>query len=254
MLQLLTGFLIPFAGTSAGAACVFFMRRQAGARTGKALNGFAAGVMAASTVWSLLIPALEQSGAMGRLRFLPSAAGFWVGVGFMLLLNKLVMRADARAAGDASGSVQMMLAVVLHNIPEGMAVGVAYAGLRAGNAGVTAASAFALALGIAIQNFPEGAIISLPLRSRGVARWKAFAGGVLSGAVEPVAALAAYASFSLCVPALPYVLSFAAGAMIFVVVGELIPEICADGETETGTLCFCIGATLMMIADVAAGQ
>ena len=189
------GILIPFLGTTFGAACVFFLRKALGDRLQRALTGFAAGVMVAASVWSLLIPAIDQSAALGRLSFLPAAVGFWIGVAFLLLLDRVIPHLH-RNAGQAEGprtqlqrTTMMLLAVTLHNIPEGMAVGVVYAGYLTGTAQISAAGALALSLGIAIQNFPEGAIISLPLRAEGHSRMRAFAGGVLSGIVEPVGAV-----------------------------------------------------------------
>ncbi len=208
------GILIPFLGTTLGAACVFFLRKALGDRLQRALTGFAAGVMVAASVWSLLIPAIEQSAALGRLSFLPAAVGFWIGVAFLLLLDRVIPHLH-RNAGQAEGprtqlqrTTMMLLAVTLHNIPEGMAVGVVYAGYLTGTAQISAAGALALSLGIAIQNFPEGAIISLPLRAEGHSRIRAFAGGVLSGIVEPVGAVLTVLAARFVAPALPYFLSF----------------------------------------------
>ena len=252
MSKTVIGILIPFIGTAAGAACVFFMKKQVGAPARSALTAFAAGVMAASSVWSLILPAIEQSAEMGRLRFIPAVAGFWLGAAFMQPLERLAARLSPTGQTTAD-QYKTMLAVVLHNIPEGMAVGVVYAGLAAGDIGVSAASAFAFALGIAIQNFPEGAIISMPLCAQGTRKGKSFFLGALSGAVEPVAAAAVFAAFRLSVALMPYVLSFAAGAMIWVAAGELIPEASAQGGKRRTAAFFSLGATLMMIADVAAG-
>ena len=247
------GILIPFLGTTLGAACVFFLRRALGDRLQRALTGFAAGVMVAASVWSLLIPAIDQSAALGRLSFLPAAVGFWIGVAFLLLLDRVIPHLH-RNAGQAEGprtqlqrTTMMILAVTLHNIPEGMAVGVVYAGYLTGTAQISAAGALALSLGIAIQNFPEGAIISLPLRAEGQSRMRAFAGGVLSGIVEPVGAALTVA------PALPYLLSFAAGAMLYVVVEELIPEMSEGKHSNIGTIFFAVGFSVMMILDVSLG-
>ena len=224
------GILIPFLGTSLGAACVFFMKKSLSDAVQRSLTGFAAGVMVAASVWSLLIPAIEQSSAMGKLSFLPAFLGFWVGILFLLLLDHVVPHLHTKS-GQVEGpksqlqrTTMMVLAVTLHNIPEGMAVGVVYAGYLSGSAQITAAGALALSLGIAIQNFPEGAIISLPLRAEGMGKARAFWGGVLSGIVEPIGAVLTILAASLIVPALPYLLSFAAGAMLYVVVEELIPE------------------------------
>ena len=253
------GILIPFLGTTLGAACVFFLRRVLGDRLQRALTGFAAGVMVAASVWSLLIPAIDQSAALGRLSFLPAAVGFWIGVAFLLLLDRVIPHLH-RNAGQAEGprtqlqrTTMMILAVTLHNIPEGMAVGVVYAGFRSGSAQITAAGALALSLGIAIQNFPEGAIISMPLRAEGMKKGRAFCGGVLSGVVEPIGAVLTILAAQLVVPALPYLLSFAAGAMLYVVVEELIPEMSQGDHSNIGTVFFAVGFSIMMMLDVALG-
>ena len=253
------GILIPFLGTSLGAACVFFMKHDMSERLSRILTGFAAGVMVAASIWSLLIPAMEQSEEMGKFAFVPAVAGFWGGILFLLLLDHIIPhlhRYSVSAEGPKSRlqrTTMMVLAVTLHNIPEGMAVGVVYAGYLAGNAKITVAAAMALSIGIAIQNFPEGAIISMPLRSEGMGKTKAFAGGVLSGIVEPVGAVLTILAAGLIVPALPYLLSFAAGAMLYVVVEELIPEMSAGEHSNIGTLFFAVGFSLMMILDVALG-
>ena len=253
------GILIPFLGTTLGAACVFFMKKSLGDLVQRSLAGFAAGVMVAASIWSLLIPAIEQSEGMGRLSFLPALIGFWVGVLFLLMLDRLIPHLHVgsdQTEGPKSKlgrTTMMVLAVTLHNIPEGMAVGVVYAGYLTGNAQITLMGALALSLGIAIQNFPEGAIISLPLRSEGMGKMKAFAGGVLSGIVEPVGAVLTIMAAGLIVPALPYLLSFAAGAMLYVVVEELIPEMSAGEHSNIGTIFFAVGFSLMMILDVALG-
>ena len=253
------GLLIPFLGTAAGSACVFFMRRDLKQSLQRALTGFAGGVMTAASVWSLLIPAMQQSEGRGAWAFVPAAAGFWIGILFLLLLDRVIphlhMFAE-KAEGPRTRLARtsmMVLAVTLHNIPEGMAVGVVYAGLLSGSAEITAGGALALALGIAIQNFPEGAIISMPLRAEGKNRGKAFADGVLSGTVEPVGAVLTLLAASLIVPAMPYLLSFAAGAMIYVVVEELIPEMSSGEHSNIGVLMFSLGFTLMMALDVALG-
>ena len=253
------GIMIPFLGTTLGAACVFFMKKSLGDLVQRALAGFAAGVMVAASIWSLLIPAIEQSESMGKLSFLPAFIGFWVGVLFLLLLDRLIPHlhvGSEQAEGPKSKlgrTTMMMLAVTLHNIPEGMAVGVVYAGFLSGNTQITAASALALSLGIAIQNFPEGAIISMPLRSEGMRSGKAFLGGVLSGVVEPLGAAATVAAAGVLTPVLPYMLSFAAGAMIYVVVEELIPEMSVGEHSNSGTVFFAVGFSLMMALDVALG-
>lgn len=258
-MEVLFGILIPFIGTALGSACVFFMKRSLGDLVQRALAGFAAGVMVAASIWSLLIPAIEQSENMGKLSFLPAVIGFWVGVLFLLLLDRLIPHlhiGSDKAEGPKSKlgrTTMMVLAVTLHNIPEGMAVGVMYAGFLAGNSQITAASALALSLGIAIQNFPEGAIISMPLKAEGQKKSKAFLGGVLSGVVEPVGAVLTLLAARLVIPALPYFLSFAAGAMLYVVVEELIPEMSQGKHSNIGTIFFAVGFSIMMTLDVALG-
>ena len=255
-MEVFLGILIPFLGTTLGAACVFLMKKSLGDLVQRSLAGFAAGVMVAASIWSLLIPAIAQSDHMGRLSFLP---GFWAGVLFLLLLDRLIPHLHVgsdQAEGPKSKlgrTTMMVLAVTLHNIPEGMAVGVMYAGFLAGNTQITAASALALSLGIAIQNFPEGAIISMPLRAEGVRKGKAFWGGVLSGAVEPIGAVLTILAAQLVIPALPYLLSFAAGAMLYVVVEELIPEMSQGKHSNLGTVFFAVGFSVMMTLDVALG-
>ena len=251
--------LIPFLGTSAGAACVFFMKKNLNEQIQRALTGFAAGVMVAASIWSLLIPAIEQSSELGKLSFVPAAVGFWIGVLFLLLLDHMIphLHQNSNKAEGPKSKLQrttmLVLAVTLHNIPEGMAVGVVYAGYLTGHAQITIMGAMALSIGIAIQNFPEGAIISMPLRSEGMGKTKAFVGGVLSGIVEPVGAVLTILAAGLIVPALPYLLSFAAGAMLYVVVEELIPEMSAGEHSNIGTIFFAVGFSLMMILDVALG-
>ena len=259
MTETFWGILIPFLGTSLGAACVFFMRRALGDLVQRSLAGFAAGVMVAASIWSLLIPAIEQSEDMGKLSFLPAFIGFWSGVLFLLLLDRLIPHlhvGSEQAEGPKSKlgrTTMMMLAVTLHNIPEGMAVGVVYAGFLSGNTQITAASALVLSLGIAIQNFPEGAIISMPLRAEGERKGRAFFGGVLSGVVEPIGAVLTLLAAQLVIPALPYLLSFAAGAMLYVVVEELIPEMSQGRHSNLGTVFFAVGFSVMMVLDVALG-
>lgn len=258
-MEVFFGLLIPFLGTSLGAACVFFMKKSLGDLVQRALAGFAAGVMVAASVWSLLIPAIEQSEAMGAFAFLPAFIGFWIGVLFLLALDHLIPHLHV-GSDEAEGpksklgrTTMMVLAVTLHNIPEGMAVGVMYAGLLSGNMQITAASALALSIGIAIQNFPEGAIISMPLRAEGESKGKAFLGGVLSGIVEPIGAILTIIAAQFIVPALPYLLSFAAGAMAYVVVEELIPEMSQGRHSNIGTIFFAVGFSIMMMLDVALG-
>ena len=259
MNAILIGLLIPFLGTAAGAACVFFMRRALSTAVQRALTGFAAGVMVAASIWSLIVPAIEQSGAMGKWAFLPAFLGFWCGILFLLALDRLIPHLHANAE-QAEGpksrlarTTMMVLAVTLHNIPEGMAVGVVYAGVRSGSALITAGGALSLALGIAIQNFPEGAIISMPLHAEGKGKGAAFGLGVLSGAVEPVFGALTVLASGLISPAMPYLLSFAAGAMLYVVVEELIPEMSAGEHSNLGTVFFAVGFSLMMALDVALG-
>ena len=253
------GILIPFLGTSLGAGCVFFLKNSLRDGIQRALTGFAAGVMVAASVWSLLIPAMEQAADLGRLAFFPAAVGFWLGILFLLLLDHLIPHLhqnSLQAEGPKSQlqrTTMMVLAVTLHNIPEGMAVGVVYAGYLAGTAQITAAGALALSLGIAIQNFPEGAIISMPMRAAGNSRWKSFLLGSLSGVVEPVGSVAVLLLASLIMPALPYMLAFAAGAMFYVVVEELIPEASHGEHSNLSTIGFAIGFVLMMVLDVVMG-
>lgn len=277
MKTVITGLLIPFIGTAAGAACVFFLRKDLKRSVQRALTGFAAGVMVAASIWSLIIPAIEQSVDKGSFAFLPAFIGFWLGILFLLLLDHVIphlhrsinqaeglqviqwMTALGRPerSGDPKSrlprTAMMVLAVTLHNIPEGMAVGVVYAGLLSGSGNITAGGALALALGIAIQNFPEGAIISMPLYAEGKSKPKSFGLGVLSGAVEPIFGGLTVLIASLVVPAMPYLLSFAAGAMLYVVVEELIPEMSAGEHSNIGVIAFAFGFSLMMALDVALG-
>ena len=258
MMDIILGIILPFVGTSLGAAMVFFLKKNISTSLQKILTGFAAGVMVAASFWSLLQPALESSEHMGMLSFLPAAIGFLIGVGFLLLLDEVTphMHFNNQDEGPRTGlrrTTKLILAVTLHNIPEGMAVGVVYAGLRAGNAGITGAGALALALGIAIQNFPEGAIVSMPLRAEGISKGKTFLFGVLSGVVEPIAAAVTILAASAVVPAMPYLLAFAAGAMMYVVVEELIPEMSEGEHSNWGTIAFSLGFVLMMILDVTLG-
>ncbi len=257
--NILCGLIIPFLGTAIGSGCVFFMKNKLNEKIQRALMGFAAGVMVAASVWSLLLPSMELSEKMGKISFIPAVVGFWLGIIFLLILDNLIPHLHMfanKAEGPRSKlakTTMLVLAVTLHNIPEGMAVGVVYAGLLNGTNGITAGSAAALALGIAIQNFPEGAIISMPVRSEGETKQKAFLYGVLSGAVEPLGAILTIFATNLILPALPYLLSFAAGAMLYVVVEELIPEMSTGEHTNIGALTFSTGFTLMMMLDVALG-
>lgn len=258
--EVLLAVLLPFVGTSAGAAGVFFMKNGQMSRTlQRGLTGFAAGVMVAASIWSLIIPAMEQSAHMGKLSFLPAFAGVWAGVLFMLLLDRIVPHLHQNSKcpeGIQCGfgkSTMMVLAVALHNLPEGMAVGVAAAGWLAGNEIISSAAALALALGMAIQNLPEGAIISMPLRSNGMGKGKAFGYGVLSGLIEPLGAVLTLLLAGQLTSALPFLLSFSAGAMLYVVVEELIPEMSEGEHSNLGTVFFAVGFTLMMVLDVALG-
>ena len=251
--------LIPFLGTSLGAAMVFLMKKQMNRKVEKMLLGFAAGVMIAASVWSLLIPAIEMAVEQGGCVWLPAAAGFLLGVGFLHLLDSVVphLHIDSEKPegirSDFQKTTMLILAVTLHNLPEGMAVGVAVAGAIVGNTGITMAGAFALAVGIAIQNFPEGAIISMPLRSAGSSRRKSFLYGMLSGVVEPIGAFITILLAEQVVPILPYLLAFAAGAMIYVVVDELIPESQSGEHSNIGTIGAAVGFVLMMVLDVVFG-
>ena len=235
------------------------MKRELNARVSRALMGFAAGVMTAASVWSLMIPAIEQSEHLGAWSFLPACIGFWMGIGHLLLLDRVIPRlyADEQNTqvpkSPLARTAMMALAVTLHNIPEGMAVGAVYAGLLSGSADISTGGAFALALGIAIQNFPEGAIISMPLHAQGQSKGKALLGGVLSGAVEPLFGVLTMVFAGLIVPAMPYLLSFAAGAMICVVAQELIPEMTGEEPSHLGVVLFAAGFTVMMAMDVALG-
>ncbi|CCY59473.1 predicted divalent heavy-metal cations transporter [Clostridium sp. CAG:632] len=258
-LNIAKGLLIPFLGTSLGALCVLFMKREMNDQVRKALTGFAAGVMVAASVWSLIIPSINQSEAMGKMAFVPAAVGFWLGILFLLFLDTVTphlhMNSDEPEGpkSNLKNTTKLVLAVTIHNIPEGMAVGVVYAGLLAEQSEITMLGALALSLGIAIQNFPEGAIVSMPLRSQGMSRRKACLYGIASGAVEPVAALITILLSSILVPVLPYFLSFAAGAMLYVVVEELIPEMAEGKHSNIGTLMFAAGFSIMMILDVTLG-
>lgn len=253
------GLFIPFLGTALGAACVFFMKKSLHSMVQRALTGFAAGVMVAASIWSLLIPAIGQSESMGKWSFVPAAVGFWIGIMFLLLLDHLIPHLhmnSVQAEGPKSHlqrTTMLVLAVTLHNIPEGMAVGVVYAGWISGNTQITMMGALALSIGIAIQNFPEGAIISMPLCSEGVKKPRAFLYGVMSGIVEPIGGILTILAAGWIVPALPYLLSFAAGAMIYVVVEELIPEMSSGEHSNLGTVMFAVGFTVMMVLDVALG-
>ena len=258
-IEVLRGICIPFLGTMLGAACVFFQKNNMLPLVQKVLTGFAAGVMVAASIWSLLIPAMDQVESMGKFAFVPAVIGFWLGVLFLLALDFVIPHmhlGSSEAEGPKTNlkkTTMMVLAVTLHNIPEGMAIGVVYAGLLLGEQEISLAAATALSIGIAIQNFPEGAIISMPLQAEGMKKPKAFVLGALSGIVEPIGAVLTVLAAGLVVPVLPYLLSFAAGAMIYVVVEELIPEMSQGKHTNIGTIAFTAGFTLMMMLDVALG-
>ena len=250
------GLLIPLMGTMLGSAFVFFMKDGLSPRVQKTLLGFASGVMVAASVWSLLIPAMEMEADNGKWSVVPAAVGFLLGMGFLLLLDELTPHLHVGSdtpegpRSRLSRTAMLALAVTIHNLPEGMAVGVVFAGAEQGAAGLSLASAVAVSLGIAIQNVPEGAIISMPMRAEGNSRWRSFLIGSLSGAVEPVGAIAVLLLASLLMPVMPYMLAFAAGAMFYVVVEELIPEASEGEHSNLSTIGFAIGFVLMMVLDV----
>lgn len=258
-MSLLLGFLIPLLGTMLGSAFVFFMKDEMPERIQKTLLGFASGVMVAASVWSLLIPAMEMEKSSGAWAVLPAAVGFFLGIGFLLLLDELTPHLHLGSSSPEgprsrlSRTAMLALAVTIHNLPEGMAVGVVFAGAEQGVGGLSLASAVAVSLGIAIQNVPEGAIISMPMRAEGNSRWRSFLIGSLSGAVEPVGGLAVVLLASLLTPVLPYMLAFAAGAMFYVVVEELIPEASSGKHSNLSTIGFAAGFVLMMVLDVVMG-
>ena len=258
-MEIFWGLMIPFIGTTLGAAMVFLMKNKINHKIEKLLLGFASGVMIAASIWSLLIPSIDMAKEQVLIPWIPAAIGFLLGVFFLLILDSIIPHLHLNSEkpegvkAKIKKTTMMMLAVTLHNIPEGMAVGVIFAGLLVGNAGITLAGAFALSIGIAIQNFPEGAIISMPLKTEGLSKGKAFLYGTLSGIVEPIGAFITILLTSLVVPVLPYLLSFAAGAMIYVVVEELIPESQAGEHSNIGTIGVAIGFVIMMILDVALG-
>ena len=256
---LVIGLLIPLLGTMLGSAFVFLMKDEMSARVQKALLGFASGVMVAASVWSLLIPAIEMEADSGKVSVVPAAIGFLLGMGFLLLLDELTPHLHVGSdtpegpRSRLSRTAMLALAVTIHNLPEGMAVGVVFAGAEQGAAGLSLASAVAVSLGIAIQNVPEGAIISMPMRAEGNSKWRSFMIGSLSGAVEPVGAIAVLLLASLLMPIMPYMLAFAAGAMFYVVVEELIPEASEGEHSNLSTIGFAIGFVLMMVLDVVMG-
>ena len=257
--EIIREIMVPFLGTTLGAASVFFVRRALPRAFQRALTGFAAGVMVAASVWGLLIPSMEQSAYLGQLAFLPAVAGLWLGFCFLMLLDKVIPHLHMNAACpegmhcSLKRSSMMVLAVALHNLPEGMAVGAVLAGMLAGDAGISAAAAVTLSIGIAIQNFPEGAIISIPLRDEGMSRGRAFLMGALSGVVEPLGAVLTLLAAEMLLPALPCLLAFAAGAMLYVVVEELIPEMSEGEHSHIGTLLFAVGFSVMMVLDMVLG-
>lgn len=258
-MELLQGLSLPFIGTALGAACVFFLKKELSPFLQKSLSGFAAGVMMAASVWSLIIPAIDQSENLGNLSFIPAFIGFWVGVIFLLALDHLIPHLHI-GTNEIEGpkvkmnrSIMLILAVTLHNIPEGMAVGVVYAGFLSGNPVISSMAALALALGIAIQNFPEGAIISMPLIQEGYTKTKAFIFGIISGIAELLGAIITILLADFIVPIMPYMLAFAAGAMVYVVVEELIPEASQGEHSNIGTIAFALGFSIMMVLDVALG-
>ena len=258
-LETIIAVVLPFIGTVVGSGCVFFMKGAMNDRLQRSLTGFAAGVMVAASVWSLIIPAMDQSEHLGKLAFLPAFIGVWAGFLFLLLLDHVIPHLHMHdetpegAPANLGKSTMLVLAVALHNLPEGMAVGAVVAGWLMGNESITSAAALALAMGIAIQNLPEGAIISMPLRSGGMKKGRAFGYGVASGIIEPIGAVLTILLASWVVPVLPYMLSFAAGAMLYVVVEELIPEMSHGKHSNIGTIFFAVGFTLMMMLDVALG-
>jgi ZIP family zinc transporter len=257
--DIIIGIFIPFVGTTLGASMIFFMKDKLNNKVEKVLLGFASGVMIAASIWSLLIPAIEMAELSGGISWVPAAVGFLLGVFFLLILDRIIPHLhyeETTPEGPKSNlkkNTMLMLAVTLHNIPEGMAVGVVYAGLMVNAPNITVASAFALSLGIAIQNFPEGAIISMPMKAEGHSKKKGFLYGTFSGIVEPIASILTIMLTSLVVPLLPYLLSFAAGAMIYVVVEELVPESQSGKHSDLGTIGVAVGFVLMMVLDVALG-
>lgn len=258
-LKVIIGILIPLLGTTLGAGVVFFMKEEMSSQLRKILTGFAAGVMVSASFWSLLRPAVEESSGYGKLSFLPAAIGFFLGIGFLLLLDVITPHVHMNDQNEGpqrrgmSHNTKLFLAVTIHNIPEGMAAGVVFAGWLSGKASISITSALALSIGIAIQNFPEGGVVSAPLLAKGMSKGKTFLYGFLSGVVEPIAAIITIVATALVVPVLPYLLAFAAGAMIYVVVEELIPEMSQGQHSNSGTISFSLGFVIMMILDIALG-
>lgn len=259
MSNIVIGLLIPFIGTTLGSAMVYLLKDKVNIKIEKVLLGFASGVMIAASVWSLLIPSIKMAEKQGTIAWMPASIGFILGIAFLLLLDRIIPHLhinENKPEGPKtkiSKTMMLVLAVTLHNIPEGMAVGVVFAGLLTGNTAISVAGAFALSMGIALQNFPEGAIISMPLKSEGISKNKSFIYGVLSGIVEPIAGLITILLTSAISSVLPYFLSFAAGAMIYVVAEELIPDSQNGKHSDLGTIGLAIGFVIMMILDVALG-
>lgn len=257
--QIIIGILIPFIGTSLGAGCVLFMKNQISQTLHKTLTSFSAGVMLAASIWSLIIPSIEQSAFEGRLAFIPAVVGFWLGILFLLFTNMIISHLHVdntkvhKQNEHFTKTAIMVFAIILHNIPEGMAVGVIYAGLLCGNSAITITGALSLAIGIAIQNFPEGAIISMPIHAVGINKGKSFLYGVLSGIVEPIGAVITILAAEQIIPALPYMLSFAAGSMIYVILNELVPDMFEGEHSNMGVIFFAVGFSIMMALDVALG-
>lgn len=251
LMYCILGILIPFIGTCIGSFFVFFLRKDLNVRVQKVLVGFAIGVMLAASVWSLIIPSIEMAGEQYKIEWIPAVVGLLLGVLFLIFVDKFYERLEKKSEGR---KINMLLfSVTLHNIPEGMAVGVCFAGFLAGNTGISLLSAIILAVGIGIQNIPEGAIISLPMRGQCVSKFKAFQSGVLSGVVEPIAALITIALINFIVPLLPYLLSFAAGAMIYVVIEELVPEMHSGEKSAFGSISVILGFIVMLILDITLG-
>lgn len=259
--DVILGIIIPFVGTSLGAACVFLLKKELSVNLKKAFSGFAGGVMVAASIWSLLIPSIDQASNLGVLSFVPAIVGFWLGILFLLLIDNVVPHLHIEGNKEEglklnkklSKTTMMLLAITIHNIPEGMAVGVIYAGYLNGSNAISLSGALALAIGIAIQNFPEGAIVSLPLSANGKNKKKSFILGCLSGIVESIAAVLTIFLSKLVIPFMPYLLSFAAGAMMYVVVEELIPEMAEGEHSHVGVICFSLGFSVMMLLDLLLG-
>lgn len=247
------GLLLPFIGTLLGCGCVLFMKDCMSDRVRSALLGFAGGIMVAASVWSLILPAMEYSSDMGRFAFIPATTGFLIGVVFLIALEWAIPRLQSEEKNGFSGTAKLVIAVGLHNIPEGMAVGAVFAGLSTGNTGITLMGAMGLSVGIAIQNVPEGAIVSMPLKAEGKSKGAAFTAGFISGIVEPIGAFVTLFAVSLIMPVLPYLLGFAAGAMLYVVVNDLVPEMAISSHEKLGASMFAIGFALMMTLDVMLG-